>query len=103
MKTLCALISVTGLVSCAAPKAVVIDEPEKASEEQTAVKGAPEAVKVTPEASGLNSKPKLPKEEEISIRLPDMLAMPDDEQLRTSAAGPASSRDATVITRPPGE
>jgi hypothetical protein len=82
------LAFILGMASCAAPKAVVVGEaPVKPKE--NAVAAAPE--------------PRVPTDANDGLRLPaDMLALPDDSQLR-SASNPSGDGDATVITRPPKE
>lgn len=88
MKNPLTLAFIIGMASCAAPKAVVIEEaPVKPKE--NAVAAAPE--------------PRPPSDPNDGLRLPeDMLALPDDSQLR-SASSPSGDGDATVITRPPKE
>ena len=88
MKNTLTLAFIIGMASCAAPKAVVVGEaPVKPKE--NAVAAAPE--------------PRVPADANDGLRLPeDMLALPDDSQLRSSS-GSAGDGDATVITRPPKE
>lgn len=75
------------LVSCAIPKkALIIAE------------GPSEKPKQGTKALSKPSEPAAPVDD---LRMPDMLALPDEEQLRSTA--PEASGDATVITRPPKE
>ena len=87
MKNPLTLLLAIGLASCGAPKAIIVAEvPVKPKEQQTVA--APE--------------PSVPADPNDGLRLPDMLALPDDAQLRSSP-GPAGNGNATVITRPPKE
>ena len=91
MKNPFILFLAIGLASCASPKkALIIAEApkEQPKQEETAAFSEPEPSAPAPAADGL--------------RMPDMLVMPDEGQLR-SAAPADSSGDATVITRPPAE
>ena len=81
------LILAIGLASCAAPKkALIIAE---------APKGQPAEVALAP------PEPSVPAPADDGLRMPDMLALPDDEQLRSSPG--EAPGEATVITRPPAE
>lgn len=73
------------LLSCAAPKAIVIELPPKSNKPATGEAALANAII-----------PPLPND---GIRLPDMLAMPGDGEFR---APPAKASDAgAVIARPP--
>ncbi len=87
MKTLFTLPLFLGLASCAAPKAIVI--------EVAPVKPVKKAVADAP-------KPSVPGDPNDGLRLPDMLALPSDDQLRRSTA-PSGDGAAPVIARPPKE
>ncbi|MES2982230.1 MAG: hypothetical protein V4727_07950 [Verrucomicrobiota bacterium] len=98
MKKTATFLLAIGLTSCFAPKATVVAEapvnaaPKKNRTTQTAVADlSPEAIKPTP----------LPGRRD-GLRLPDMLALPQDDQLR-SAPGTTKDGKATVIARPPEE
>jgi len=81
-----------GLVSCGAPKSIIVAEApienSAVEVEGTAPAKPQERVAVQP-ADGLRIGE-------------DMLALPSDEELRTSVK-PAGDGDTTVITRPPAE
>jgi hypothetical protein len=80
------LLFAIGLASCAAPKAIIVEE--------TPVKAVKNTVAEAP-------KPQVPADPNDGLRLPDdMLALPDDAQLRPSAA-PSGDGAAPVIVRPP--
>lgn len=88
MKKTIILLASLALASCATPKAVVI--------EQAPLK-QPSAV--TPDAT----EKKLPALANDGLRLPDdMLALPDENQLRSSAPIKGQG-NATIITSPPKE
>ncbi|MFD2255361.1 hypothetical protein ACFSSA_01615 [Luteolibacter algae] len=93
MKTHFILLSAVALTSCEIPKqALVIAElPANNSASQSAQSSSQD--KATP------ALPKTPSD--TNLRLPDMLALPDENQLRSTTPGIASPNDATVITRPP--
>lgn len=84
MKNPLILLAAIALASCAAPKAVVVAE-------------APKKKVVTAPAA-----PEEPALADDDLRLPDMLTLPDDTQLR-SAAPLKKEGDATIITSPPTE
>jgi hypothetical protein len=74
------------LLSCAAPKAIVVTE-------------APET-KTT--ASAAVTEPATPNEPDDGIRLPDMLGLPDEGELRSAATSPGKTPESgAVIARPP--
>lgn len=98
MKKTATFLLAIGLTSCFAPKATIIAEapvnaaPKKNKVTQTAVADlSPQAIKPTP----------LPVRRD-GLRLPDMLALPQDDQLRSAPAAPTDGK-ATVIARPPEE
>jgi hypothetical protein len=78
------------LLSCAAPKANVVAE-------------AP--VKETKPAENVAvPEPATPNEPDDGIRLPDMLGLPDEGELRSAASLPGKSPESgAVIARPPTE
>ncbi len=88
MKNPFILFLAIGLASCAAPKQALIiaEEPKEQPKQETA------AV----------SQPSVPSPADDGLRMPDMLTLPDEGQLR-SATPADSSGDATVIIRPPAE
>lgn len=88
MKNPLILILAVGLASCAAPKQALIIAEEPKEQPKHEVAAAP-------------SKPSVPAPADDGLRMPDMLALPDEVQLRSAA--PEGSGDATVITRPPVE
>ena len=78
------------LLSCAAPKAIVVSETpvQETKAEETAA--APE--------------PAIPNEPDDGIRLPDMLNLPDEGELRSAATLPGKAPESgAVIARPPTE
>lgn len=85
MKNPLILILAVGLASCAAPKQALIiaEEPKEQPKHEVA------------------AAPSVPAPADDGLRMPDMLALPDEVQLRSAA--PEGSGDATVITRPPVE
>ncbi len=99
MKKTATFLLAIGLTSCAAPKATIVAEapvnaaPKKSKTTQTAVADfSQEAIKPTP----------LPVRRD-GLRLPDMLALPQDDQLRSAPDAPKDGSKATVIVRPPEE
>jgi len=78
------LLAALCLASCAPPKAIVIAEAPK------------KEVPAKPAATVL------PAPADDGLRLPDMLALPDENQLR-SAAPLKKEGDATIIASPPAE
>jgi hypothetical protein len=89
--TLVRLAPALALLSCAAPKAIVVEEVEVPAQPP-----APEAVVIE------DLPPPLP---DGGFRMPDLLAMPGDEEFRaTSPAFPSSQPGSgAVIARPPTE
>lgn len=77
------------LLSCAAPKAIVVEE-------------AP-AAETQPVEDALASGPAIPNMPDDGIRLPDMLGLPDEGELRSAASSPdaGTSDSGAVIARPP--
>ncbi len=92
MATLARLAPALALFSCAAPKAIVVDEPAPASKTEAVVK-APEPDVPAPSAPA------------DGIRLPDMMTMPGDDEFRATNLNQASAPPDTgaVIARPPTE
>lgn len=85
--TLARLAPALTLLSCAAPKAIIVNEAPAPTRRQTA-------------ANSANSEPNLPALPDDGIRLPDMLGMPGDGEFR--ATKPKGGTDAgAVISRPP--
>ena len=88
--TLACLMPVMLLVSCAAPKAIVVESPLAPKPAQAAI--------LEPAA-----KPKIPVPQNDGLRLPDMETMPGDDEFH-AAKKPATGGDAdsgAVISRPP--
>lgn len=84
MKPPIILLAALAVASCAPAKVIVIPEPPKKD------------VLITPAA------PITPALVDDGLRLPDMLTLPDDNQLR-SAPTFKKAGDATIITSPPIE
>lgn len=90
MKPLLILIAPLFVVSCAAPKAVVIeDEPTP----------PPTTIAQAPEPPAEPPKPTSPTD---GLRLPDMLTLPGEKQFRPSTS-PTADPARPVISRPPVE
>jgi hypothetical protein len=88
VKKTATLLLAIGLASCAAPKAIIIEE-------------APNVAAETDTSTPRPVRPNLPPND--GMRLPeDLLSLPEDSQLR-SAAADQKDGDATIITRPPQE
>jgi len=81
------LLAALALSSCAPPKAIVVEEAPKKQERATATAAPVEKPAATADDG---------------LRLPDMLTLPDDDQLR-STAPTEKDGDATVITSPPSD
>jgi len=86
------LLAATVLVSCAAPKAVVVAEDvgkavEKKEEEKVVVQD-------TGKPRGLRTRSRLPA---------NFTAMPDDAQFRSGAVGEPEAAPGPVKVRPPGD
>lgn len=75
------------LASCAAPKAVVVEEPKKPEVAEEPVAEEPPV----PE-------PGLPDD---GFRMPDLLTMPNDAEFRSTIPQPESNGSGAVIARPP--
>ena len=86
MKNPLTLILALGLASCGPPKAIIVAQAPVKPEGRAAATPAP----------------RVASHSDDGLRMPDMLDLPDEEQLRSSP-GPAGSGNATVITRPPKE
>lgn len=88
--SLALILAALALLSCAAPKAIVVQPaPQPKNPTAAAEPGVPE--------------PEVPSPADDGIRLPDMLAMPDDGEFRaTSPTAPKAGSDTSaVIARPP--
>jgi hypothetical protein len=88
---LACLASTMALLSCAAPKAiVVIEEPPVSATETKAV-------------PAMASEPAAPEMPDDGIRLPDMLGLPDEGELRSASTTPGNGipESGAVIARPP--
>lgn len=84
------LAPVTALLSCAAPKAEIVEEaPVSKTEKVAEVATAPE----TPADA-------LPDD---GIRLPDMLGLPGENELRSTRPATTGGGSGAVIARPPVE
>jgi len=89
--TLARCVPALALLSCAAPKAIVVTTeappPDKDKLEETAVV----------------SEPAVPNTSDDGIRLPDMLGLPDEGELRSAASLPPDKapESGAVIARPP--
>ena len=91
-KTTVALLGVVlALVSCAAPKAIIVEQAPAVKKEE---KKAPEA---------LVSEPAVPALPDDGIRMPDMLGMPSEGDFRaTNPSSPKTGGESgAVISRPP--
>lgn len=79
------------IISCAAPKAIVVQE------------GASEPIPKSPPtlAQDENAQPDLPDLQNDGLRLPDLLELPGDEQFRTDVPGKPTPGGGAVISRPP--
>jgi hypothetical protein len=89
VKTLLITLIAGSVVSCATPKATVIAEAPKPAPAKKDQQSAPLEASNTAPDDGLRIGD-------------DILALPSDEQLRSSPT-PTGDGDATVITRPPAE
>lgn len=86
--TLACVIPALALLSCAAPKASVVAETPA---EETKI-----------ETSAAVPEPTIPNEPDDGIRLPDMLGLPDEGELRSAASLPGKTPESgAVIARPP--
>jgi hypothetical protein len=83
-----------GLTSCFAPKVTTEDEAPVSAKPKT------ESTEIT--AVVETSKPSPIPVHNDGLRLPDMLGLPQDDQLRSAPATPKDGK-ATVIVRPPEE
>jgi hypothetical protein len=90
LATLVRLAPALALFSCAAPKAIVVEQ-------------APQPRKPKAAVESENSEPSFPSLADDGIRLPDMLAMPGASEFHaTSPNAPKVGTEAgTVISRPP--
>jgi hypothetical protein len=84
--TLARIAPALALMSCAAPKAIVVEEAPKTKTGE--ITAAPE--------------PLVPNKPDDGIRLPDMLGLPDEGELRSAASVPNKTPESgAVIARPP--
>ena len=81
------LLSIALFASCAAPKAVVVEELKK-----------PEVVEEPLAEEPPVPEPGLPDD---GFRMPDLLTMPNDAEFRSTIPQPESSGTGAVIARPP--
>jgi hypothetical protein len=81
------LLPFVALVSCAAPKALVVEEP----------KPAPAAAA----EPGVAEAPAQAAEPDDGIRLPDMLGLPGESEFRHPTQSGTSGSSGAVIARPP--
>jgi hypothetical protein len=90
--TLACLMPVMALVSCAAPKAIVVESPLAPKLAQAAI-------------SEPATKPKIPALQNDGLRLPDMETMPGDDEFHAAKKPPAGgdADSGAVISRPPTE
>jgi hypothetical protein len=88
---------VLGLASCTTPKANLAEEEPITNEPNIALKQS-DIAEVTPR----ETKPTLPIVRNTGLRYPDMLGLPQDEQLRSAPGAPTEGK-ATIIARPPEE
>lgn len=88
LATLARCAPVLALLSCAAPKAsVAVETPVQQTK---------------PAESAAVSEPAIPNEPDDGIRLPDMLGLPDEGELRSAASSPGKAPESgAVIARPP--
>ncbi|RPJ33191.1 MAG: hypothetical protein EHM17_11150 [Verrucomicrobiaceae bacterium] len=90
---LACLASSLALLSCAAPKAEVVAENPAPQAEKTA-------------ETAVASEPAVPAAADDGIRLPDMLGLPGEGELRSTspaAARPTAGESGAVIARPPAQ
>lgn len=97
MKKPATFLLAVGLASCA-PKAEVVLEQAPANTTPNPTRTQTELAGVSP----AGTKPTLPVVRNTGLRLPNMLDLPEDEQLRTAPGTPGDGK-ATVIARPPEE
>lgn len=92
--TLACLMPALALVSCATPKAIVV-------ESAPAPKPQPQGASTSEPAA----KPKSPALLNDGLRLPDMETMPGDDEFRAAKTPPAAgdAGSGAVISRPPTE
>lgn len=108
MKNPFILLPAIAIASCAAPKARIIYEvPGGLKENEPAIASAkprpaaePTRAPAGPPAS---SRGVAGGDDSDSLRLPDMLALPDQNQLHGTAPSTPPAGEATIITRPPRE
>lgn len=97
MKKTTTFLLAIGLASCA-PKADIVAEDTPANKAPTPLRTQADLADLSPK----ETKPTLPVVRNTGLRLPDMLDLPKDEQLRTAPGAPNDGK-ATVIARPPEE
>jgi hypothetical protein len=90
LATLARCAPALALLSCAAPKASVVAEAPVQETKPLETAAVPE--------------PATPNEPDDGIRLPDMLGLPDEGELRSAASLPGKSPESgAVIARPPAD
>jgi hypothetical protein len=97
VKKTASLLLVIGLASCSPPKPTIVEEAPIESGPNIALT-QPGIAPISPKAT----KPTLPIARNTGLRLPDVLGLPQDEQLRSAPGAPKDGK-ATVIARPPEE
>ncbi len=98
-----AALCLVGLPACSLLKFKATEpEPEKPAEANKSAEAAPVAT-IVPEATPETSKPTKPATPDDGLRLPDMLTMPQDNELKASTSAPPAiaSEPAPVVARPP--
>lgn len=98
-----AALCIAGLPACSWLKFKAKEpKPEKSDEASKLTEAVPVAT-IVPEPSAEPSKPTKPAMPDDGLRLPDMLTMPQDNELKASvSATPANApKPAPVVARPP--
>lgn len=84
-------IPVIAVASCAAPKAIVVEE----ALPEPVLKGPPAV------AQEESQPPELPDLQNDGLRLPNLLDLPGDEELRAGVSDKPARGSGAVISRPP--
>lgn len=85
------MIPVFAIMSCAAPKAIVVEE----APSEPVAKSQPAVAPVE------NPQPELPDLPNDGLRLPNLLDLPGDEELRAGVSDKPARGSGAVISRPP--